>query len=211
MSKRKRKAPSATTALSTAIVPATDTRGTSKKQASLRAIEKELPHIEDKLFALSKRALQEALRYGELLHQAKALLKHGEWLPWLREHVRFSQTAAWHYMKLWERRDDPKLVKLIAANNLADVTEAYAVLGLPWGKPPTRDELNPVRKKRDEHPTPVDEKISELLQLRTEVAIRNYIDFISAPDARPEDKLTWEILVREVEYRLKQSAEGGTR
>jgi hypothetical protein len=34
------------------------------------------------------------------LIEAKALLKHGEWLPWLKEHVGFSDRTAQLYMKI---------------------------------------------------------------------------------------------------------------
>jgi hypothetical protein len=41
-----------------------------------------------------------------LLLEAKAALKHGEWLPWLKAHVAFSERTAQAYMRLasgWDR------------------------------------------------------------------------------------------------------------
>ena len=41
-----------------------------------------------------------AIEAGHRLIEAKALLRHGEWLPWLREHVAVSDRTAQNYMRL---------------------------------------------------------------------------------------------------------------
>jgi hypothetical protein len=204
MSKRKENAPAAN-GRSTA--DRTSSAQPDKAQTGLRAIESELRQLEDELFTLGKTALQKALRYGELLYQAKALLKHGEWLPWLKEHVRFSQPAAWHYMKLYQRRDDPELVKLLKFNNLAGVTAAYQALGLPGGGEPSPDELNPVRRKSER--AMADEEDTTYLLSLSEGGIIYFIEAITAPDASPMNLELWEILVREVNRKLKELAKGG--
>jgi hypothetical protein len=43
---------------------------------------------------------REAVEAGKLLIEAKGLLRHGEWLPWLREHVAMSERTATRYMRL---------------------------------------------------------------------------------------------------------------
>jgi Protein of unknown function (DUF3102) len=41
-----------------------------------------------------------AIQAGSKLIEAKALLPHGEWLPWLRDHVGISDRRASDYMRL---------------------------------------------------------------------------------------------------------------
>lgn len=48
-------------------------------------------------------SLGHARTAGELLVQAKAQCKHGQWLPWLREHVRCSARTAQAYMRIASR------------------------------------------------------------------------------------------------------------
>ena len=56
----------------------------------------------------AKRAGGEAiLTIGRGLIEAKALLSHGEWLPWLEERVEFSERSARNFMRLardWTNR-----------------------------------------------------------------------------------------------------------
>jgi hypothetical protein len=204
MKRKKKEAPTANGRSTASDGKRSNTRS-GKAQVTLAAIEKELPKLEDELSALGKTVLQKALQYGELLTIAKGLLKHGEWLPWLKGHVRFSQTAVWHYMKLWERRDDPELVKLFGTNNLMDVTEAYAVLGLPWGTgklPRATKKLRTVEEVEAETvPLAADDTYTLSL---TEEGIRYFIEVITAQTAGPEDWEVWQILVREVQRRLKE-------
>lgn len=48
----------------------------------------------------AKTAAGRAIAAGEALIEAKALLKHGEWLPWLREHCALSERTAQLYARL---------------------------------------------------------------------------------------------------------------
>ena len=43
---------------------------------------------------------QAVIEIGKRLIEAKAQLKHGEWLPWLSEKVEFSETSAQRFMQL---------------------------------------------------------------------------------------------------------------
>jgi hypothetical protein len=45
---------------------------------------------------------------GELLIEAKALVGHGQWLPWLREHCDMPERTAQLYMRLANNKDDLK-------------------------------------------------------------------------------------------------------
>lgn len=51
-------------------------------------------------------AVQHAVRCGELLIEAKAQAKHGEWLPWLKENFPASTRTAQGYMRLAARAED---------------------------------------------------------------------------------------------------------
>jgi hypothetical protein len=53
----------------------------------------------------SGKAITHALNVGELLLRSKEQCKHGQWLPWLRTHVSFSERTAQGYMRLASRRD----------------------------------------------------------------------------------------------------------
>jgi hypothetical protein len=52
--------------------------------------------------------LAKAIRIGQILTEKKAKLAHGEYLPWLKENAAFSQPTASRYVRIFERRDDPK-------------------------------------------------------------------------------------------------------
>ena len=51
-------------------------------------------------FSKAQGALSHARNAGELLIEAKSLLKHGEWGNWLAENVSFSESTAQNYMRL---------------------------------------------------------------------------------------------------------------
>ena len=75
-----------------------------------------------------KDSVRHAIAAGELLIEAKALLKHGQWLPYLREHCTMSERTAQLYMRCARHRD------AIEANTqcIADLSlnEAAALLAL---------------------------------------------------------------------------------
>ena len=69
-------------------------------------------------------ALGHAIRAGELLAEQKASLKHGEWLPWLAQHVPgLSDRMARNYMRVAE---NPELVA-----GLPTIRAAIAALAEP--------------------------------------------------------------------------------
>lgn len=45
-------------------------------------------------------AAERAIEAGHALIEAKGLVKHGEWLPWLKQHCRISERTAQLYMKI---------------------------------------------------------------------------------------------------------------
>lgn len=74
----------------------------------------------------AKRAGGEAiLTIGRGLMEAKALLSHGEWLPWLEERVEFSEKAAQRFMKLAREYTNPTALSDLGA------TKALMLLAIP--------------------------------------------------------------------------------
>ena len=74
-------------------------------------------------------ALRHAMAAGDLLIEAKALVEHGQWLPWLKDHVDISERTAQLYMRVAKNRAEIEAQK---RNDVADLTlnEAAALLAL---------------------------------------------------------------------------------
>jgi hypothetical protein len=51
-------------------------------------------------------ALGHAIKAGELLIEAKAQVRHGQWLPWLEANFEFTRQTASGYMRAAERKDE---------------------------------------------------------------------------------------------------------
>lgn len=84
----------------------------------------------------AQRTLTHALAAGERLIEAKALIQHGGWLPWLAEHVGVSTRTAQVYMRL--ARNKAKIAKNAT---VADLTIRSAVNSVTTSPDPDRDEL----------------------------------------------------------------------
>jgi N6-adenosine-specific RNA methylase IME4 len=65
-----------------------------------------------------QRGVEHAMRAGDLLLEAKAQLRHGQWLPWLTENCSMSERTAQLYMRVAERRSELEA----KAQGLADLT-----------------------------------------------------------------------------------------
>jgi hypothetical protein len=74
-------------------------------------------------------ALLHAMAGGDLLIEAKALVQHGQWLPWLKDHVDISERTAQIYMRAAKNRAEIEASK---AQSTADLSlgEAVALLAL---------------------------------------------------------------------------------
>lgn len=74
----------------------------------------------------AKRAGGEAiLTIGRGLMEAKAMLPHGEWLPWLEERVEFSEKAAQNFMRIARHYSNPQALADLGA------TKALMLLAIP--------------------------------------------------------------------------------
>lgn len=72
----------------------------------LTLIATELRHEVEQAEGHWQSAVQHAIQAGELLTEAKAQVKHGEWLPWLGANFPASTRTAQGYMRLAERAED---------------------------------------------------------------------------------------------------------
>jgi hypothetical protein len=75
-------------------------------------------------------SLQHALAAGDLLIEAKAQLRHGEWLPWLNENCAVSERMARLYMRLAANRET---IEAKSATGVADLSirGAIALIATP--------------------------------------------------------------------------------
>ena len=94
-----------------------------------------------------QKGLEHALNAGELLEEAKAIIPHGHWLPWLKDNCSFSERTAQLYMKVARERE-----RLGAESaSLADLTLEGAAQHLAKPKslalrPPVNDHLTRVHE-----------------------------------------------------------------
>jgi Protein of unknown function (DUF3102) len=54
----------------------------------------EINRLHGEICEAARTSIGKAIRIGELLTQTRLTLKHGEWLPWLKENVGFSRQTA---------------------------------------------------------------------------------------------------------------------
>lgn len=84
--------------------------------ATLAKVENETPAVRSiddltrDILRNKQRAGVAILEIGKALIEAKELLPHGEWLPWLREQVELSERGAQMYMQLARSGLNPQLV-----------------------------------------------------------------------------------------------------
>jgi hypothetical protein len=83
-----------------------------------------------------RRSLEHGMAAGELLLEAKAQLKHGQWGPWLTEHCAIPYSTAALYMKLARRRSEIEQI-----SNVRDLSLRGAVGLLSDADRPTAEEM----------------------------------------------------------------------
>jgi hypothetical protein len=69
--------------------------------------------------------LDKAIRIGALLAEQKASLKHGEFIPWIKANLPFTERTAQNYMRLYDRREQLK------NESVSYLNEAYRLLTAP--------------------------------------------------------------------------------
>ena len=93
--------------------------------AQAPASERNIEAITSEILQLKNDAGNAILGIGQRLLEAKAILPHGEWLPWLTEQVEFSERQAQRFMKLAQEWANPTALSDLGA------TKALALLALP--------------------------------------------------------------------------------
>lgn len=87
--------------------------------------ERSITTITDEIIFYKSVGGQAVIEIGKRLMEAKAQLKHGEWLPWLSEKVEFSETSAQRFMQLAREFGNTSLVGDLGTS------KALALLALP--------------------------------------------------------------------------------
>lgn len=93
---------------------------------------REIETITEEILNYKRTAGESILEIGRRLKEAKALLSHGEWLPWLQEKVEFSERSAQNFMRLADAYQNPQ--------TLADLGASKALVLLALN-PVERDEF----------------------------------------------------------------------
>jgi len=138
-----------------------------KETGRLPALAKKIEGHHTAVYQALGYALDRAMKAGDVLNEAKSLVKHGEWLDWLKENISFSQTQAGKYMKLANNRpqvEQMAATKFALGENLP-INEAVAYLAKPRPKPePEEDE--PEEEEDEDEP---DEALQALLDQKLEI------------------------------------------
>lgn len=94
-------------------------------QPAAVAPQRELVIIEEEIQFYKRTAGQSIIEIGKRLNEAKAQLRHGEWLPWLRNKVDISERSAQDFMRLAREYSKSAEIADLGAS------KALALLGLP--------------------------------------------------------------------------------
>lgn len=108
-----------------------------------------------------QRAGRAILEIGHCLIEAKSQLKHGDWLPWLKQAVGFSEVTAQRFMRLAQEYENPSALTDLGA------TKAFALLALPASE---REEFVRENNVEDLSTRELDRLIRERDEARKEAA-----------------------------------------
>lgn len=86
---------------------------------------RDIETITAEIIRLKQDAGSAILGIGDRLIEAKAMMSHGEWLPWLMERVEFSESTAQRFMRLSREWRNPSALTDLGA------TKALTLLALP--------------------------------------------------------------------------------
>lgn len=87
--------------------------------------ERNIETITAEILQLKQDAGNAILGIGQRLIEAKSMLPHGKWIPWLTEQVEFSERTAQSFMRLAREWSNPQALADLGA------TKALALLALP--------------------------------------------------------------------------------
>lgn len=104
------------------------TRQIETVEAQAPAEGRTIEAITGEILELKQRGGEVILDIGRRLLEAKGMLPHGEWLPWLNERVEFSERTAQKFMRLAQKWSNPSALADLGA------TKALMLLALPEGE-----------------------------------------------------------------------------
>ena len=104
------------------------TLSTAVPSAPAEAVPRTIEAVTGEILEAKRTGGEAILTIGRCLMEAKAMLPHGEWLPWLNEQAELSERTAQKFMKLAREWTNP--------NTLADLgaSKALMLLALPEGE-----------------------------------------------------------------------------
>lgn len=100
-------------------------KGQLQGQADPAETTRDIEAVTCEILHLKQELARNIVDIGLRLIEAKEMLSHGEWLPWLKENVCFSETTAQSYMKVAKEFPNPQLVGDLG------VRKALTLLALP--------------------------------------------------------------------------------
>jgi hypothetical protein len=86
---------------------------------------REITCLHDDIIQTARTTLDKAIRIGELLVGVRAGLNHGEWLPWIKSNLPFSDRTVRNYIRCFEEREHLK------SETISNLTDAYKLLEEP--------------------------------------------------------------------------------
>lgn len=94
-------------------------------QAAQPSAPRDIEIITGEIIQLKQEAGNAILGIGQRLIEAKEMLSHGEWLPWLTERVEFSEKSAQNFMRIARNYSNPQALADLGA------TKALMLLAIP--------------------------------------------------------------------------------
>lgn len=77
--------------------------------------EAKITELHNEIIENFKNSLQKGIQIGGLLAEQKEKLKHGQWMPWVKNNLPFSARMAQNYMRLYDNQD-----KVLEAESIKD-------------------------------------------------------------------------------------------
>jgi hypothetical protein len=105
----------------------------SAELAALSADATAINRMHQEICSQVKSALNKAIDLGGRLANIKSKLPHGQWLPWIKSHLEFSDQTARNYIKVWANRSS------LNSKGVLNLADAYADVMPAKKKEPSGD------------------------------------------------------------------------
>ena len=141
---------------------------------------RDIETITSEILGLKKTAGDAILAIGHRLIEAKSLLAHGEWLPWLTEQVEFSERSAQTYMRLAREWSNPQTLadlgaaKVLVLLSLPELEREAFLAEVPAEDMSVRELKKAIRERNEAQQA--QEKMAEDLRLANELLERARTD-----------------------------------